>query len=258
MVTNGVATLPSAYIDPQHDNLLNTFSRFLVTELAVINQLNDLCHLRHLLSGDPELAMVNLSGGSNYWLQNNVKEIQKWSGAIVNSDDPGEIRHKGVDILYMLDGRSCIAQDLLQDAPNQLNSADDANLAKTAAIPLLNCAIPPNMSGYLAHIQHHLNALVISPGAMKEQVALANEISPEINSINALLVQVQYDARHLVALDDSHLTMTEGKSLRNDMDMLARIVLNGGIDPGTGKALKGVISVADQIQQLSTMDISRY
>ena len=94
VISNGTATLSSPYIDPLHDNLLASFSRFLVTEeptspspldpsldkgtwryyaeipqnpavqncLAATNQLNALCHLRHLLSGDHELAEVNLPG----------------------------------------------------------------------------------------------------------------------------------------------------------------------------------------------------
>ena len=107
VISNGTATLSSPYIDPLHDNLLASFSRFLVTEeptspppldpsldkgtwryyaeipqnppvqncVAAINQLNALCHLRHLLSGDPELAEVDLPGGLDYWFLNNVKEL---------------------------------------------------------------------------------------------------------------------------------------------------------------------------------------
>ena len=213
MVTNGVASLPSPYVDPQHDNLLIYFSRFLVTEepkspvplnpsldkgtwryyaeipqnppvkdcVAVINQLNDLCHLRHLLSGDPELAQVNLSGGLNYWFLNNVKEIQKWAGEIVDRNDPVGIRHKVVDILYMLDGMTCIAQDLLHAAPGGENTPDDGTLTKVATIPLLDCSLTPNATGYLAHIHNHLNALVLSPGVLQEQVTLADDISTEFN-----------------------------------------------------------------------------
>jgi hypothetical protein len=85
VISNGTATLSSPYIDPLHDNLLASFSRFLVTEeptspspldpsldkgtwryyaeipqnpavqncLAAINQLNALCHLRHRSPGIP-------------------------------------------------------------------------------------------------------------------------------------------------------------------------------------------------------------
>jgi hypothetical protein len=224
----------------------------------VINQLNDLCHLRHLLSGDPELAQVNLPGGLNYWFLNNVKEVQKWSGEIVDRNDPVGIRHKVIDILYMLDGRNCIAQDLLHAAPGRENTPDDGTLTKVAAIPLLDCSLTPNATGYLAHIHNHLNAMVLSPGVLKAQVTQADDISTEFNTINTWLRQVQQDARQLVAMDDPHLVLPEGKRLRSEMDTLAREVLNGSIDPNTGTAERGVASIADQIQQLVTMDVTRY
>lgn len=58
-------------------------------------------------------------------------------------------------------------------------------------------------------------------------------------------------------MDDAHLIMPQGKSIRIHMDMLVNRALYGGIDPGTRKAVKGVASIADQIQQLATMDITR-
>ena len=290
VVTNGGATLPSPYVDPQHSNLLIYFSRFLVTEepkspppldpsldkgtwryyaeipqnppvrdcIAVINQLNVLCHLRHLLSGDPELAEVNLPGGLNFWFLHNVKEIQQWAGEIVDRKDPVGIRHKVVDILYMLDGMNCIAQDLLQAAPGRENTPDDSTLTKVAAIPLLDCSLTPNVTGYLVHIHNHLNAMVLSPGVLEEQVTLADAISKELNTIDAWLKLVQRNARQLIALDDPHLVLAEGNRLRGEMDTLARMVLNGGIDPNTGTAEKGVVSITDQIQQLAIMDVTRY
>ncbi len=89
------------------------------------------------------------------------------------------------------------------------------------------------------------------------QVTQADDISTEFNTINAWLRQVQQDARQLVAMDDPHLVLAEGKRLRSEMDTLAREVLNGSIDPNTGTAEKGVASIADQIQQLVTMDVTR-
>jgi hypothetical protein len=150
VISNGAATLSSPYIDPLHNNLLASFSRFLVTEeptsptpldpsldkgtwryyaeipqsppvqncVAAINQLNALCHLRHLLSGDPELTLVNLPGGLNYWFLNNVKELQQWAGEIAEGNDPIDIRHKAVDMLYILNGSSCIGQDVLLAPPD--------------------------------------------------------------------------------------------------------------------------------------------
>jgi TIR domain len=287
MITHGTASLLSPYVDPQHNNLLIYFSGFLVTEepespvpqnfsldkgkwryyaeipqsppvdclTANINQLNDLCHLRHLLSSDPTLLKVNLTGGLNYWFLNNVKEIQKWSREIVDSNDPVSIRHKLVDILYTLDGINCKAQDI---PPTKENTPDDGTLTKVAAIPMLDCSLTQNVSGYLTHIHNHLNAIVRSPGVLQRQVTLANSISTEFNTINAWLKQMQQDARRLVAMDDSHLVLPEGNQLRSEMDTLAGQVLNGSIDPNTGTDVKGVVSIAADIERLATMDVTRY
>lgn len=289
VVTNGVAALPSPYIDLQHDNLLNYFSRFLVTEeprspvpqdpsldkgtwryyagipqnppvkdcVGAINQLNALCHLRHLLSNDPELAQVHLQGGLSYWFLSNVKAMQLWAAEMVDSKDPVDIRHKVVNILYMLDGVHCMAQDLRQAGPSKENTPDDGTLTKIAAIPLLDCSLT-NVSGYLAHIHNHLNAMVLSPGALEEQVKLADGISTELNSINAWLRQMQQDAKQLVAMDDEHLMLIEGKRLRTEVDTLARDVLTGGIVSTTGRTEPGVVSITSQIQQLAIMDVSHY
>jgi hypothetical protein len=290
IVSKGAATLSSLYVDPLHDNLLASFSRFLVTEeptnpapldpsldkgtwryyaeipqtppvqncVAAINQLNALCHLRHLLSGDPELAQVNLPGGLNYWFLNNVKELQQWSGETADGNDPAYIRHKEVDMLYLLDGTGCIAQDVLSAPPSGGNTPDDYTLTKVAAIPLLNCSLTPNITGFLSHIHNHLGAMVRSPGILREQVTQAGEISTELDVTNALLGQIHQDVRQLVALDNAHLVRDQGIRLRGEINSLATRLLNGDINPGTGRAEKGVTAITEQIQQLATMDITHY
>jgi len=72
------------------------------------------------------------------------------------------------------------------------------------------------------------------------------------------LGQIQHDARQLVALDNPHLVQNEGIRLSGEINSLATRVLNGGSDPSTGRAEKGVTAIAGQIQQLATMDITRY
>jgi len=290
VISNGTATLSSPYIDPLHGNLLASFSRFLVTEeptnpppldpsldkgtwryyaeipqnppvqncVAAINQLNALCHLRHLLSGDPELAEVNLPGGLNYWFLNNIKELQQWATEISQGNDPVVIRHKTVDMLYILDGTSCIEQDVLLAPSDRGNTPDDSTLTKVAAIPLLNCSLTPNITGFLSHIHNHLGAMVQSPGVSGEQVTQADAISMELDVINAWLVQVHQDARKLVVLNNSQLMLAEGIGLRVEMNSLATRVLQGDIDRSTSRAEKGVTTIARQIQQLASMDITRY
>jgi len=289
-VSGGVATLPSPYMDPQHQNLLNMFSRFLVTEepanpapqspsldtalwrysaqlpqkppLAdcqrVVNQLSVLCHLRHLLASDPELARVNLEGGLAYWTYNNVSEVQKWARESMDHNDPTDIRHKLVNILSLLVGPACIAQALRNANPAYDNTPDDSSLPTIGAIPLLSCAQTPNLPGYLEHIHNHLSAMVMSPGVQRDQVTMARSISSELNTISAWLAQVRDDAEQLLALSNAQLMQTQGENLRSKMDSLATKCLSGGTDPASGMLDKGVVSIIGQIQQLATMDVTRY
>ncbi len=286
-VSGGVATLPAPYVDPQHSNLIATFSRFLVTQepsspapqspalntalwryyallpqtspisdcQGAINQLSVLCHLRHLLSNDPELMQVNLQGGLNYWFLNNVKELQKWATEAVDHGVAADVRHKIVDILYLVDGDSCVTQDLLHGAPGADNTPDDSNITTFAAIALMDCAQTPNAPGYLSHIHNHLNAMVQSPGVQHDQVVLASQIGTELNSVNAWLQQLQSDARQILAMDDAHLVQSDGQAKRSELEALATDVLSGGTDPATGSLDKGAASISDQIQQLATLDV---
>ena len=100
--------------------------------------------------------------------------------------------------------------------------------------------------------------MVQSPGVLREQVAQAGEISAALDVINAWLGQIHQDARQLVALDNPQLVQDEGIGLRGEINSLVTRVLNGGSDPSTGRAEKGVTAIAEQIQQLATMDITRY
>lgn len=289
-VSGGVAMLPSPYMDPQHQNLLNMFSRFLVTEEPanpapqspsldtalwrysaqlpqkppltdcqhVVNQLSVLCHLRHLLASDPDLARVNLKGGLAYWTYNNVSEVQKWARESMDHNDPTDIRHKLVNILSLLVGPACITQALHNANPAYDNTPDDVSLPTIGVIPLLSCAQTPNLPGYLEHIHNHLSAMVMSPGVQRDQVTMARSISSELNTINAWLVQVRNDAEQLLAMSNAQLMQTQGENLRSKMDTLATKCLSGGTDAASGMLDKGVVSIIGQIQQLATMDVTRY
>ncbi len=167
----------------------------------------------------------------NYWFLNNVKDLQQWAGEIAEGNDPVVIRHKTVDMLYILDGTSCIEQDILPAPPDRGNTLDDETLTKVAAIPLLNRSLTPNITGFLSHTHNHLGAMVQSPGVSGEQVTKADAISMELDVINSWLEQIHQDTRKLVTLNNSQLMLAEGIDLRDEMYSLATRVLHGGIDP---------------------------
>ena len=291
-LTNGAASLSAPYVDPQHSNLLATLSRVLITEeatnpapqsysldkttwryyaeipqtpaskdcLSTLNQLSDLCHVRHLLAVDPEVQRAGLPSGLNYWFLNNVEEVQKWAREAADNSVASDIRHKLVNILFIQDGTVCVQQDMQKasSAPGTDNTPDDNTLHKIAAIPLLNCALTPAMPSYFLHIHNHLSALVQTPGVLSDQVKLATQISTQLNYINALLTQLHGDVQQLVAMNNTQLTQASGMSLRTAIDALATRILSGGNDPTTGQAEPGVSQLSDQMRQLANFDITKY
>jgi serine/threonine protein kinase len=291
-LTNGEATLPAPYVDPQHNNLLATFSRVLITEEVTtpapqgysldkttwryyaeipqtpaskdcsspLNQLSDLCHVRHLLAADPEVHRVGLPSGLNYWFLNNVKEMQKWAREAVDHSVASDVRHKLINILFMLDGTVCVQQDVQKasSAPGTDNTPDDGTLHKIAAIPLLTCVLTPALPSYLTHIHNHLNGLVQAPGVLADQAKLATQISTGLNYINALLTQLHGDVQQLVAMDNTQLTQASGMSLRSAIDALATRILSGGNDPGTGQPEPGIVQLSDSMMQLANFAITKY
>lgn len=291
-VNNGSASLHSSYVDPQHTNLIGLYSRFLITEESTnpppqsysldkktwryyaeipqtpasrdctshINQLSALCHIRHLLSGDPELNRVNLPGGLSFWFVNNAEEVQKWAREAVDHSNATDVRHKVVNILYMLEGPACIQQTLQQasSAPGTDNRPDDNSLNRIAAVSLLDCALTPAAPGYLIHIHNHLGAIIQSSGVLADQVTLATQISAELNTMKAWLGQVQADARRLASMNNTQLTQANGLALRHEMDTLTTNVLSGGTDPNTGAAVPGIVRISAQLQQLATFDVKQF
>lgn len=290
-VSGGAAML--SYTDPQHTNLVGLFSRFLITEEAstpapispsldkttwryyaeiaqgtyikdcanvTMTQLSVLCHMRHLLSGDPDLAKVNLQGGLNFWFLNNVKEMAKWAQEAQDHNNAVDVRHKLVNILYILNGPACIQQTLqhASPVPNPENVVDDGTLPTIAAIPLLSCSLTANVPGYVMHIDNHLNALLNSPGVSSNQKTQAFQISKELNTTGAWLNEVQSDAMQLVAMNDTQLAQTNAKNMRSAMDTLVTEVLSGGTDAATGGQSQGVQAISLQIQGLAKMDVTTY
>lgn len=287
ILQNSSASLATPYIDPQQQNLIRQFSRFLVTEepanpapsspsldthlwryyallpqdQAVTNcqgtQLSVLCHVRHLLAQDPDLMKVNLSGGLNYWFFHNLTQMQTWSQEALASADGDVIRHKAVNMLTVLDGMACISRDLQQGAPGESNVPDAPDLSTIAAISLLGCSLTPDVPGYLTHIHNHMNAILQSPGVTQNEKALGIQIGTELNQLNEWLTEVRADAQRLVAMKDADLK-TSGKSLVSQMNTLMTNVVSGGIDAQTNQFQKGAVSITAQIQQMATMDVMVY
>jgi hypothetical protein len=269
--------------DRQHDNLLASYSRFLITEedqdlppitpsldsstwryLAelpqkpnpadTVNHFSVLSHLRALLSGDPALDGLGLYGGLGIWLVRNVEKVEEWAGsarddwATKNTD---LMRQHLIRILDYLDSAAYAGQDVLSTTPVIV----DSRLASVALLELDQNQAP---TGYLLQIARHLSGISSAPGATSDQRNLAGKITVDLNIVTQLLNGVRKDAKQLVNLPDAQLLTPNSLSVLNDMAAQALYAYAGQLDPATNNVQEGVIQVYYHLANLASFEITQY
>ncbi len=274
------------YSDPQHNNLLASYNRFLITEEATnppptnpsvdsntwrysaifsttpnpadtINHFSLYDHLRHLLSQDPKLNKVGLKGGLDIWLYKNTEKILEQAGSARDAQKqctsaPTDsfcdyVRRAMIRILDFLDGSTYVQLD----APGStLGIAPDV-----ARVALLEFdPVKQQPPGYLEHIGNHLREITTSPGVTSTQLALANRIEIAINNVQSWLQAVRADAAKLEQMNNSELS--NASPILNDLFTQANYAFVGHFDPDTGTVMEGVVQIHYNIQGLATFDVT--
>jgi hypothetical protein len=279
------------YANPTHEDLLVTFSRFLVTEQdaktvpvtppldsatwryqatipTIPNPADEqhhytvLDHLRHLLARDPTVASIGLAGGLNIWLYRNSLEVMEEATTArdywqYRSSTP-YMHRQIVRILDYLDGYNYALRDVpLIDPITHSESAFliDRKYGELGLLTLEQQQQPP---GYLAHISIHLEGVAYSPGATPAQVALVKQIDTVITQVlTPLFKRVHDDAAQLVKMDQSQLQTSSALDLLNDMSTNANAAVAGAIDPVTGSVGKGATWIHAQMGQLAVVTVTR-
>jgi eukaryotic-like serine/threonine-protein kinase len=268
--------------DAAHTNLLASNSRFLITEedsgalppspsldsstwryYAAFSQrpnpsdprkfsLYD--HMRHLLSADPNLSAVGLTGGLDIWLYRNTEKILEWSGSArdawknKNAANAEFMRRQLERILAYLDGSTYYQKEL----PGQPLLVDQT-IAKVALLEFdVQNQTPP---GYLYHITKHLHEITQLSDTSSEQKALAIQIDKAVSNVNEWLKIVHTDALQLYKMTDDQLFSNEGRTLLNDLAAQANNAFIGQIDPFTHLLKDGVVQIHYNSQRLATFDI---
>ncbi len=269
--------------DQQHDNLLENYSRFLVTEedanitpvapsvvttswryIAELPQKPDpkdtvhhfsvLAHLRHLLSADPTLDGLKLHGGLGIWLVRNVEKVQEWAGSARDywtSKDTNLMRDQLKRILDYLDSTTYVGQDVLSANPVIV----DQRIAKVALLEFSPDQQPP---GYLTHISHHVQGVIGAPGATTDQRNLASQIYTNLNNATKWLTQVRKDAKQLVNLPDAQLLSQHSLSILNDMATQALYAYVGQLNISTNNVQEGVIQIYYHLAAMASLEITQY
>lgn len=271
--------------DPNNQNLLSTYSRFLVTEessatppvspsldkstwryYAAFSQAKDpltdlslLDHLRHLLSLDPKLQKVGLNGGLDVWLYRDALNVMVLSSSLRDNQSLGTnatfLRRQIVRILDYLDGSQYISQ--VEKLPPGIDPVlINPTIAKVALLEFdERNQFPP---GYLAHIGSHLASISQSPNVTPEQKALAIEINQSLNNVQFWLSQAHKDAQKLMQMSDAQLLQPGARLLLNDLYIQANRAFTGQFDPNTNRVQEGVTQIHADILRLATFDIQPY
>jgi serine/threonine protein kinase len=281
--TGGTIDIP--FGNPNNQDLLASYSRFLVTEESSttppvspsldkstwrysaafsqtknpLTELSLLDHLRHLLSADPKLQSVGLYGGLDIWLYRNALNVMVLSSSIRDAQSTGTsalfLRRQIVRMLDYLDGSQYVSQ--VEKIPAGINPVlIDPTVAKVALLEFdENRQYPP---GYLAHISSHLASITQSPGVTPEQKTLATQINQSLNNVQYWLNLVHKDAQKLMQMSDAQLLQPATRPLLDDLYVQANRAFTGQFDPNTNQVQEGVTQIHADILRLATFDIQPY
>ncbi|GCE29441.1 hypothetical protein KDA_49250 [Dictyobacter alpinus] len=271
---NGFAEL--IYRDPEHHNLLATYSQFLLTEesqssappivpspnsharrysgsIAQIPSSSDsrhfsfLDHLRHLLVQDPTLEPLGLHSGLDYWQYKNCGKLIEWTQSARDEwghADVSLMRRQLIRTLDYIDGTAYVYQDVSVKTPLLV----DPTLLRMG---LINVSPTQAVEGFFPHIASHLTSVATSPGVTTRQTQIAARAVTAINGIIHMLGQARYDAKALIAMSDAQLHQPAAQTLLSELANVTNDVYTGNTQQ------QGCVWLHQQIEQLAAFSIER-
>jgi eukaryotic-like serine/threonine-protein kinase len=285
--------ITATYVDPNHNNLLANYGRFLVTEEDASQQPANpsldvqvwryysafstaanpadpkhyslLDHMRHLLSQDPKLKGVGLRGGLSEWLFRNTTKILETAGSardtrkacpegVPETCDTGLILRQVARILDYLDGAAYVQTENIPTSIQGDHLLIDPTVARVALLEFDTLNQQP--PGYLEHIGTHLRDISQISSATPNQRDLANRINLDINNVQGWLDALHADAQKIIHMSPTQLVQPEALTTLNDLFTQANTALVGQIDPNTDKVKDGVVQIYYNIQALATFDVA--
>ena len=279
-VLNGHAT--KTFVDPQNNDLLLNYSRFLVTEEDastppanpslentnwryaaffsrtpnpddLAHHYSVLDHMRHLLAQDPTLKSAGLNGGLDIWLFRNTLKILEWSGSArdaFKTHDSELIRRQSVRILDYLDGTQLVTTE---NIPSDLSPVlVDPIIGKVGMFQLTPDQNPP---GYLKHIGNHLREVSHSTLVTPTQQQTASRMNVALDNVQGWLTTVHSAANQLVHMTPDQLRQPQTLALLNTMFVQANAAFVGQTDPNTNEVKEGVSQIHYEAQSLATFDV---
>jgi hypothetical protein len=282
--------------DAQHNNLLGSVSRLLITledaqktpaspssdhaswkYYAQLPQafvpddptkLRGLDHIRHFYyqeTGSGDTPILARPGGLDIWVFRNTEKILEWSLSArddfkSNASNYQLMHNQFIRILDALDGK----QNVSMDAPGT-EILVDKDIGLTSLLPVAGQSLgtlKDNPPGDLAHMQLHLNELVKAPDASPETRQLAQHIVDTIGNLyndkgNGWLQRVHDDAKKLFDMGPDQLAQSSSQDLLEELATYATYAYIGQLDPATNKVIPGILQAHYDIQKLAAFDITK-
>jgi serine/threonine protein kinase len=280
-VSNG--TVNFSYVDQNHTNLLQRYSRFLITEentnstpvtppsdqhawrfYAEFPQSREqagqcfsaLYYMRHLLVEGSAPQGLGIYGDLDIQALRNTLKILEWAGSAKDGTDPNFIHRQVIRILDYLDGVAAVQQD----APGEPLLVDKT----LAQIPLLN---PQNLQtpegeSYLQRIDFQLKGLISASGVTSQVRALARSTEAALVNLQTWLEMVRTDAiqveKAFQQFDGQVLHQPMMLTTLADMQTLANFAVVGRLDPNSNQVQPGMIQIHYSIQQFATFNVAPF
>lgn len=280
-VSNG--TVNFSYVDQNHTNLLQRYSRFLITEentnstpvtppsdqhawrfYAEFPQSREqagqcfsaLYYMRHLLVEGSAPQGLGIYGDLDIQALRNTLKILEWAGSAKDGNDPNFIHRQVIRILDYLDGVAAVQQD----APGEPLLVDKT----LAQIPLLNPLNlqTPEGESYLQRIDFQLKGLISASGVTSQVRALARSTEAALVNLQTWLEMVRTDAiqveKAFQQFDGQLLQQPGMHTTLADMQTLANFAVVGRLDPNSNQVQPGMIQIHYSIQQFATFNVAPF
>ncbi len=268
--------------DAQHDDLIATYSRVLITEQSANGtpaqpSLKDhrtwryyaglpqapnpdkryqtvLSYLRNFLNGGSTLEAIGLHGGIDDQLFKNAEKVLEWAGSARDTwagtqTDTGFIYRQVARILEYLDG------NILAHAEAIPLLAD----TKQSQYPLLQFGQDKNQgTSYPQRIYNQLGQMLTAPGVTPEMRPIAIQLRKDALNVQNWFMKVYQFAEELFHMTPAQLQQSSALSVLDNLQTQANYAFVGQIDPSTNTVHEGVIQIHDKIQHLAIFDIEPY
>lgn len=294
-VTNGNVHFNYDGSKTQHNNLIATTSRLLITEQpagqspqtpstnradwryyaqAPQEQIpNDnpgfsaLTHIRHLFYNETNIKVLGLNGGLDFWMSRNTEKIVEWSVSARDDWAGGQttpaqavlMTNLFVSILDYLDGSLNVHIDVAPGTPLAVDSLTSrVSLLSVVPDQQISANFDHNPPGYLDHSMLHVSQIGKAIDISPQTRQITGRILDALNRAENLLQGVRQDVIKLYQMrnDLVLLQQTSTQALLDDMTTKALYAYIGQVDPTTNQVQPAVLQAHYDIQQLATMAVT--